>query len=164
MSPTQRVSYTQLRSVFELLATPNTPHASFKTFVSMLAILSLYDRSAILKYFVRRTLQSTQGYLIGGWENPKYSYWLVYMLFKMVQIILSSLLEAVEAVSLETTHVSSFHTAKCPQIRKQLVRWLTFVLVVPSQSMIRYNFKDATPQNTYISLKTFLVQVSYVVK
>lgn len=154
MSPTQRVSYTQLRSVFELLATPNTPHASFKTFVSMLAILSLYDRSAILKYFVRRTLQSTQGYLIGGWENPEYSYWLVCMLFKIVQIILSTLLEA---VSLETTHVCSFHTAKCSQIPKQLVRWLTFVLVVPSQSMIRYNFKDATPQNTYISLKTFLV-------
>lgn len=154
MSPTQRVSYTQLRSVFELLATPNTPHASFKTFVSMLAILSLYDRSAILKYFVRRTLQSTKGYLIGGWENPEYSYWLVCMLFKMVQMILSTLLEA---VSLEKTHVCSFHTAKCPQIPKQLVRWLTFVLVVPSQSMIRYNFKDATPQNTYISLKTFLV-------
>ena len=154
MSPTQRVSYTQLRSVFVLLATPNTPHASFKTFVSMLPILSLYDRSAILKYFVRRTLQSTQGYLIGGWENPEYSYWLVCMLFKMVQMILSTLLEA---VSLETTHVCSFHTARCPQIPKQLVRWLTFVLVVPSQSMIRYNFKDATPQNTYISLKTFLV-------
>lgn len=154
MSPTQRVSYTQLRSVFELLATPNTPHASFKTFVSILAILSLYDRSAILKYFVRRTLQSTQGYLIGGWENPEYSYWLVCMLFKIVQMILSTLLEA---VSLETTHVCSFHTARCPQIPKQLVRWLTFVLVVPSQSMIRYNFKDATPRNTYISLKTFLV-------
>ena len=154
MSPTQRVSYTQLRSVFELLATPNTPHASFKTFVSMLAILSLYDRSAILKYFVRRLLQSTQGYLIGGWENPEYSYWLVCMLFKIVQMILSTLLEA---VSLETTHVCSFRTAKCSQIPKQLVRWLTFVLVVPSQSMIRYNFKDATPQNTYISLKTFLV-------
>ena len=126
----------------------------------MFAILSLYDQSAILKYFVRRTLQSKQGYLIGGWENPKHSDWLVCMLFKIVQMLSSTLLQA---VSLETTHVCLFHTAKCPQIPKQLVRWLTFVLVVPSQSMIRYNFEDAgldTPQNTYISLKTFLVQLS----